>query len=1010
MGEFAEHLKQHPSLARMVAHHRVLSGTPPVYADPLEPLHPRLAEALRERGISQLYRHQAATLDAIRRGCDVLQVTPTASGKTLSFASAALESMLADPRSKALFIYPTKALAQDQIAGLRDLAGGLGALNPPRFEIYDGDTSFARRRRIKADPPEVLITNPDMLHLGILANHADWQPLLANLRFVVLDELHVYRGIFGAHVHHILARLQRLCARYGSRPQFIAASATVGNPAAFARTLVGRPFEVVAESGAPTSRREVLFLNPAGVSPYTAAVRVIAEAVAAGKRTIAFTKARRITELLHSWLVQQEPALEKKIAPYRAGYLPAERRHIEARLFSGDLMAVLSTSALELGIDVGGLDLCVLVGYPGSLISSWQRIGRVGRSGRDGLVVMIAMPDALDQYVIQHPELFFGRAFESAVLDPWNPLIAGQHLVCAAAEEPIEAAEVDGWGPQGRAVADGLVQDGRLVQSGAGTTWFSFDRRPQRGVSPRSAGQPYAIVDQRSGKVMGTIDGTRVYYECHPGAIYLHAGRSFRILSLDTEQRKVVAEEARVDYYTVVLGQKETAILERTQSSLLGPFPVGLGRLKVTVRIGEYQKKRLFDGEAIATHPLEVPPLIFETVGLWIELPPGMPAAFAARDLHFMGGIHATEHAAIGLFPLLAIADRGDVGGISYTGHPQTGGPAIFIYDGIPGGAGLAEQGFVNLRSHLERTLELVQGCACAAGCPACIQSPRCGNGNRPLDKAAAVLTLRTLLGEVTLESLGVEPAPRAPDAPIPAFVSEAPELPAAAGPPRRHGVRRAGNREPLPAAAGAATAPRVVARREGVTLAAVVPAAARLASPGGQRTVVFDLETQRGVDEVGGWGNTARMGLALGVVYDVQRDVYRTYYEADVDRLLLDLVMADCVVGFNIDRFDLEVLSSYTQWDVARIRTLDMLAEIHRRLGFRVSLEHLSEENLGESKAGSGVQSLRWWREGRIDLIERYCRKDVEMTCRLYELGRRQHYLLYRDHSERSVRVPVTW
>jgi DEAD/DEAH box helicase domain-containing protein len=1003
MQSFVHKLREHPSLGSMVAHHRRLEGASAQYEDPARPLPAALREALDARGISRLFRHQAEGLDLARAGQNVVAVTPTASGKTLLFALCVLESVVDDPCAKALLLYPTKALARDQLGGLRDLAGGMGALHPPRFEIYDGDTPAAQRRKIKSEPPQALITNPDMLHLGILAHHGDWEPFFRGLRWVVLDELHVYRGIFGAHVHHILARLRRVAAKYGAHPRFIAASATVGNPAEFAGKLVGRPFEVVSTSGAARSPLDVVFLNPVGVSPYTVAVRLLAELAGEGARTIAFTKARRITELIYTWLAQQHPELRSRVAPYRAGYLPEERRALERRLFRGDLSAVIATSALELGIDVGGLDACVLVGYPGSLISAWQRIGRVGRRG-EGLVLLVAMPDALDQYVVHHPELFFGRQFERAVLDPWNPFVAGQHLVCAAAEEPLGRDELEAGGGESLAVAKRLTEEGRLVQDAAGASWFSFRRRPQRDVSPRSAGRPFVIVaplreprghagpggPERT-RTLGKIDGLRVWHECHPGAIYLHGGQSHLVHELDEERRRVIVEPVHVDYYTVVLGEKETEILEQQKRRAVGEVFVGYGRLKVTLRIRGYQKRRLFGGEPLSSHPLEVPPMVYETVGFWIELPPGLPAAFASRELHFMGGIHAVEHAVIGLFPLLAIAERGDVGGISYTGHPQLGAPAVFIYDGVPGGAGLAEQGFVDLEALLARTLALVRECACEDGCPGCIQSPNCGNGNKPLDKEAARLVLATVLGEERLEALGVEPAPDRDPAALPALDATGPPGEEDPAPGRRHGIRRAGNVEPAP------VEPPAPGRR-------------RAPSGGDENVVVFDLETQRSAEEVGGWAHANRMGLALAVVHDLRRDVWRTYFEADVHRLLLDLVMADRVVGFNIDRFDLAVLSGYSDRDLGRIRTLDLLGEIHRQLGFRLSLNHLSEVNLGEGKAGDGLQSLRWWKEGRIDLIEQYCRKDVDMTRRLYELGQSRGYLLYRDHSDREVRVPVRW
>jgi len=982
MTSLLESLLDHPRLGPLVAHRRRLDGRAARWGEPQRPLPAELAAALAAEGIERLYEHQARGLDLVREGADVLVATPTASGKTLLFALAVLESFLERPRGRALFLYPTKALAQDQLAGLRALASGLGGIRPPRFEIYDGDTPPDLRRRIRAEPPEVLITNPDMLHHGILAHHAEWDGFLRELGFVVLDELHVYRGLFGAHVHHILRRLDRACRLRGVRPRTIAASATIGNPAEFARRLLERDVRVVAGSGAPCAPKDVLFVNPIGVSPYTVAVRVLVECIRSGRRTIAFTKARRVTELLYQWLVQAEPGFADRVAPYRAGYLPQERRRIEARLFRGELAAVLSTSALELGIDVGGLDACVLVGYPGSLVSSWQRIGRVGRE-RDGLVVLVALPDALDQYLVRHPQRFFDGAFEGATLDPWNPLVASRHLPCAAAEAPLEREEIGAAGPAAARIVEELVRQGKLVEDADGSKLYALRRRPHREVSVRSAGEPFAILDATSDRTLGAVDGTRVHHECHPGAVYLHGGRSYVVEELDLERRRVVARKAVVDYYTVVLGDKETEILERVEARRVGPFPVGLGRLRVTVRVREYQKRRLFDGEPITSHPLAVPPRVFETIGLWIEIPPDLPAAFTERRLHFMGGIHAAEHATIGLFPLLAIADRDDLGGISYTGHPQTGSPAIFIYDGVPGGAGLAQAAFAGLERLLGETADLVERCPCEDGCPACIQSPKCGNGNRPLDKAAAVLVLRLATGRSSLESLGVAPVDRPLDAPLPRY--RAPSAPSdQAVAPRRHGVRRAGNLDP--------------------------DEARRMHDGASGRTVILDLETQRGAEEVGGWAQVERMGLAVAVVYDESGGEYRAYRESEVDRLLVDLALADRVVGFNIDRFDLRVLAPYCTFDLSRIRTVDLLWEIHRRLGFRLSLGHLAEVNLGEAKSASGLESLAWWREGRVDLVEEYCKKDVELTRRLWDLGRRRGFLLYRDHAARTVRVPVAW
>lgn len=1009
VSEIVQQLMAHPTLGRMITHHRHVAGAPARHGLTRKALPRRLSEGLASAGIHSLYTHQACGIDLAREGCDVLATTPTASGKTLLFAIPVLEAIIEDRRSRALFLYPTKALAQDQLAGLRQLAGGLGALDPPRFDIYDGDTTQALRRRIKADPPSALLTNPDMLHHGILAHHGDWESFFRGLKLIVLDELHVYRGLFGAHVHHILARLQRIARHYGAEPRVIAASATIGNPGEFAETLVGRPFSVVAESGAPRAPLDVLFVNPSAVSPYTAAVRLLAALDAAGRRSIAFTKARRVTELIYTWITEQHPELRSRVAPYRAGYLPEERRALERRLFDGELSAVISTSALELGIDVGRLDACVLVGYPGSLISSWQRIGRVGRRDR-GLVIFIAMPDALDQYVLHHPEMFFGRQFEKAVLDPWNPFVADPHLVCAAAEQPLCAEEMERRGERGRRAVERLTEQGKLVQDAGGTRWFSFGRRPHRDVNPRSAGQPFSIVRQRrraggdeSERLLGTIDGGRVWHECHPGAIYLHGGQSFHVKELDEDGRRVRVEPVRVDYYTAVLGDKETRVLEQFERRRLGEFEVGFGRLEVTLRIRGYQKRKLFGGDPISNHDLNVPPQIYTTVGFWIEMPPALPAAFAEREMHFMGGIHAAEHAIIGLFPLLAIADRGDVGGISYTGHPQLGAPGVFIYDGMPGGAGLAAQGYADLESLLDHTRSRLDECGCDDGCPGCIQSPNCGNGNKPLDKNAARQVLSLWLGRRSLREFEVDEVAERTEKIVATPTPErerSDEAPAVAErPARRQGVVRAGNVEP-PSAFRASPLPT----------AAPMPTPAIAPATGGERVLIFDLETQRSAAEVGGWNHADRMGLALAVVYDVAHDIWRTYYEADVHRLLVDLLMADRVVGFNIDGFDLRVLSGYSDCDLGRIRTLDLLGELRRQLGFRISLQHLSESNLGEGKSADGLQSLIWWKEGRLDLIEQYCRKDVDVTRRIYELGRARGYLLYRDHSDRAVRVPVGW
>ena len=928
------------------------------YADLAEPLAPALGDALHRHGITRLYLHQAQAIDRIRRGENVLAVTPTASGKSLIYVLPTFERILQEPKARALYLFPYKALEQDQLKSILSLGGDLGGGRAVRAEIYDGDTSPPRRKAIKADPPDILITNPDMLHLGLLAYHDDWKELFANLRLVVLDELHVYKGIFGSHLHHILMRLRRVAEHHGSRPRFVASSATIANPAELGESLTGEPFSVVQDNGAPRAAKHIAFLNPSS-SAYTSATKLVSRALHSGYRTIAFTKARKITELIHSWLLQQDPSLRQRISSYRAGYLPEERRAIERRLAQGEIWGVISTSALELGVDIGGLDVCVLVGYPGSIVSSWQRIGRVGREDRESLTCLVGMPDALDQYFMRDPEEFFRRGFERVVFDPANRVIAADHLVCAGAEIPLSTeADEKRYAPGTFDVIRELERQGGLVRDADAERWYSFRRNPQRGVNLRGIGNTYTILKGSHGgeaRMIGSVDAIRAYHECHEGAVYLHLGQQYLVLSLDLEHRKVRVVPVDTDYYTEVKAEKQTEILETFASRDLGPSRVHLGRLKVTETILGYDKRRLHGRDRISSHDLELPPIVFETVGLWIELPEALRRMVVTRERHFMGGIHATEHAAISLFPLLAICDRNDIGGISYPLHPQLGRSAIFIYDGYPGGVGLAAKGYEALEDLLERTRHLIAGCRCEKGCPSCIHSPKCGNGNQPLDKEAARLLLEVLTGTRPLESGAEEPAGAPAEIP--------PAIP-------------------------------VVTRK----------------SPEHAKLLYFDLETLRSAEEVGGWANVARMGMSIGVVYEEGSGEFRIYREPEVERLLLDLVTADQVVGFNIDRFDMEVLSGYTLWNLGKIRTLDMMAHIHAKLGFRLKLEALAESTLGEHKSADGLQALAWVKEGRFDLIERYCRKDVEVTRALYRFGRDNRFLLYLDREGRKVRLPVEW
>lgn len=953
LDDFLQRLRQRGRSRGQLVHVQVIPPRAPRFAALSPPLPEPLQAALRAAGIERLYTHQAEAVAAARAGRDVLVVTGTASGKSLAYQLPVLEALLADPEARALFLFPTKALEQDQLGALRELIPPAAGI---RAEILDGDTPPARRAQLKASPPHILISNPDLLHLSLLPHHAAWKEFWEQLRVVVLDELHTYKGVFGSHIAHVLRRLTRVAAAYGARPQLVACSATIDNPAAFAAELAGRPFALVDDDGSPAMGKRFAFVNPVG-SPYGEATDLLLHCIRSGFKTIAFAKARKIAELITLWAQQAAPELSPKLRAYRAGYRPEERRAIERGLFQEELLGVVSTSALELGIDVGGLDVCLLVGYPGSIASTWQRGGRVGRAGQEALIVLVALPDALDQYLVRHPDDFFARRPEAAVIDPANRRILQDHLVAAAAELPLTEADVACYGAGLADQIRSLQADRRLVQSAEGSEWYARRRNPAREISIRAIGEACAILTP-AGKTIGSVDGFRAVHECHPGAIYLHQGQQFEVTALDLAQHKIQARPVEVDYYTQTAGEKETEILSCQEFRQVRGSVARLGRLKVTERITGYEKRRIFGQDRIGSYPLDLPPHTFETQGLWLEIPEGLAELIrrSPEGLHFMGGIHAIEHAMIGLFPLFALCDRSDVGGISIPFHPQVGRAAVFVYDGYPEGIGLAERCYRVLEALLEETHRLLTDCPCEEGCPSCIHSPKCGSGNKPLDKRAALRLLAGLLG-----------------------LFEVPELPAASPSVTR------------PAPAGL----------EARSIAPPLP-------PAAPRILVLDVETQRSAEEVGGWDRADKMGLAVAVTQDLETGEVAVYTEAEVDQLLAALVAARRIIGFNVRRFDFAVLRGYRQLDFEGLPTLDILEEVHASLGFRLSLNHLAQETLGAPKLADGLQSLRWWKAGEREKVIEYCRADVDLTRRLFKFGWEHGYLVYRDHQGRPARLPV--
>jgi DEAD/DEAH box helicase domain-containing protein len=600
--------------------------------------------------------------------------------------------------------------------------------------------------------------------VGILPNHQTCAPFFRHLRYVVVDEAHVYRGVFGSHLANVLRRLRRVCALHGSDPRIILSSATIGNPAAHAARLIGEEVAVVDEDGAPRGPRQFVLWNPPMVdqargrraSINTEATRLLAEMVKGELRNITFTRARKVAELILLYArdaLRERPDLMERITAYRGGYTPKERRAIERRLFAGELLAVAATNALELGIDVGELDATILVGYPGSIASTWQQAGRAGRGRRAALNVLIGQDDPLDQYLMRHPEALFARPHEQALVDPGNPYVLRGHLACAADEFPLTPEDGARFGP-GFADAVGMLVDEGALELRDGRWYYVGEEYPARRVSIRSTSSDrYLLLDETPGsggqEVLEEVDAATAFIRIYPGAIYLHRAESYLITRLDIPRRLAFARAVDADYYTQPRESNEVHIIRSLDACPAGTTTSFFGEVRVTRQVIGYRRRRQFSEQMIDEQPLDLPPYSYETQALWFEVPDAIQREVVHAGLDFGGGLHAVEHAMIGVLPLLAMCDRGDIGGLSTPAHPDTARPQVFIYDGYPGGVGLARRGFQAIDELWRRTLEVVSECPCESGCPSCIQSPNCGSNNEPLDKAAARLILTRLLDAV---------------------------------------------------------------------------------------------------------------------------------------------------------------------------------------------------------------------------------------------------------------------
>ena len=1002
-----------PNWRERVVHVERLPARPPAYAD-LETA-PAVASLLKRRGIPRLFTHQVAGIAAVRGGANVAVTTPTASGKSLVYLVPLLERRLAGELPHALYLSPLKALAQDQRRMVEELGGLLPRAMRLTCALYDGDTPSSARGKVRSEPPALVMSNPDMVHLSLLPSHASWKKFLRGLEYVIIDEAHTYRGVFGSHVSGILRRLKRVCALYGSSPRFVVTSATMRNPDEFLGRLTGERFTVVSESGAPSPPRFFALVKPRA-NVYTESCELLETVLRAGLKTITFTKARKITELLQMWLAGRARDLAPKVKAYRAGYLPEDRRALERALSSDRLEGIISTSALELGIDIGGLDACILVGFPGTHVSTWQRAGRVGRGSRSAFIAMVGMEDALDLYYLAHPREFFDRSPERLVLDEANPHILKAHLACAAAEDPLSPGEEALFGPSFPQLVAELVAEGRLSESATERRWFCPLKRPQRFVNIRSAGESFTIQSE-SGALIGTVDGFRAFKECHPQAIYLHAGATLEVTRLHEDKREVRVREVDVDYYTQPTMTEDTRVLRVLDRRPLGPGHVAFGEVRVTTRVVGYERKLVRGGVMLSQHPLTLPPQEFETQAVWLEAPYEVQRLVQVPGLHLMGGLHALEHSMIALFPLFALCDRWDLGGISTPHHPDTDTAAVFIYDGVPGGVGLAKFAYGVYEELLAKTVEHVASCDCTDGCPSCIHSPKCGSHNSPLDKAAMLVLGRAFtegmpaLGGKEEGTTGPGPRPQPAEGPA----AEPAKKPAEEPPVAASAVEEGKPRRAVPAAGPAGPADdgsREVSRagpEPGDTLPAADGPAGDSPTARGH-TLVFDLETQKLAEEVGGWDNKRQMRMSVGVVCDITAGEFREYMEGEVRELVDDLARAALVVGFNIRNFDYEVLSAYVpRARLDAIPTLDILESVHRVLKRRVRLDDLTKATLGGGKIADGLDAVRWFRERNLVKLIEYCRHDVALTRDLYQYGLEHGHILYPS-IQGTMKLPVDW
>ncbi|WP_068166308.1 DEAD/DEAH box helicase [Rhodococcus phenolicus] len=746
----AEHPLTHT--AQLPARRAVHTEWPDWVADPV-------VRVMRECGIDRPWLHQATAATLAAEGNHVVLSTGTASGKSLAYQLPVLTALATDPHATALYLSPTKALGADQLRAVTEMACDDPSLSSVHPCAYDGDTSTELRQWARAHS-RWIFTNPDMLHLGLLPGHHRWSRFFTRLRYVVVDECHSYRGVFGSHVALILRRLRRIAALYGADPVFVLASATTAEPGAAASRLIGAPCREVTEDRSPSGPRTVALWEPPLLTEVTGengapvrraagseAARLLADLVVEGARTLAFVRSRHGAEsaaiAARRLLASSAPELVDRVAAYRAGYLAEDRRELEAALGDGRLLGVATTNALELGVDIAGLDAVVVAGFPGTIASFRQQGGRAGRRGAGSLVVLVARDDPLDTYLVHHPQALLGTPVEATVTDPTNPYVLGPQVLCAALEAPLTDDEVEEFGAAG-VLAD-LAAQGLIRRRPRG--WFvTPDTHPHAGIDIRGGiGSQIAIVEADTGRMLGTVDGGRAPATVHPGAVHLHQGESFVVDELHLDDGLALVHAEDPEWSTSARELTDITITSVDEQRDVGDVTVAFVRVEVTHQVIGYLR-RLPSGEVLDQIPLDMPPQTLPTRAVMYTVTPELLERAGIGTERIPGALHAAEHAAIGLLPLVATCDRGDIGGVSTALHADTGLPTVFVYDGHPGGAGFAERGHARITEWLTATRDAVLACECTTGCPSCVYSPKCGNGNDPLDKTGAVALLGAVL------------------------------------------------------------------------------------------------------------------------------------------------------------------------------------------------------------------------------------------------------------------------